>query len=111
MIPSTDLIALALAASIAICGCAAKTKTAAVPGCSPSAAVSVPKRCYSIIFDGALEIRCDTGETTRYICATPNNEPHGGCLSVEAQGFLALSSVGEGGACSATCASSAEQLL
>ena len=69
MIPSTKL--LALAASLALAGCAAKSKTAAVPGCSPSAAVSVPKRCYSIVFNGALEIRCDNGEITRYICATP----------------------------------------
>jgi hypothetical protein len=69
MIPSTKLIALALAACIS--GCAAKSKTAAVPGCAPTAAVSVPKRCYSIVFNGALEIRCDNGETTRYICATP----------------------------------------
>jgi len=71
MIPSTKLVALALASCIAISGCAAKSKTATVPGCSPSAAVSVPKRCYSIVFNGALEIRCDNGETTRYICSPP----------------------------------------
>ena len=69
MIPSTKL--LALAACMSIFGCAAKTKTAAVPGCTPTATVSVPKRCYSIVFNGALEIRCDNGETTRYICAIP----------------------------------------
>jgi hypothetical protein len=56
---------------MAICGCATKTKIAAVPGCSPSAVVNVPKGCYSIVFNGALEIRCDNGATTRYICATP----------------------------------------
>jgi hypothetical protein len=70
MIPSTKFLALALAVSLAA-GCAAKSKTAAVPGCAPTAAVSVPKHCYSIVFNGALEIRCDNGETTRYICATP----------------------------------------
>jgi hypothetical protein len=73
MLRSHELAALALAASTALFGCAARTKTAAVPDCSSSARVSVPKGCYSTVFNGALEIRCDNGETTRYICATPKH--------------------------------------
>ena len=68
---SAHFIALALIACICLSGCATKIETAAVPGCSSSARVSVPRGCYSTVFNGALEIRCDNGETTRYTCATP----------------------------------------
>jgi hypothetical protein len=55
-----------------LAGCAPQLKTAEVPGCAPAAApVVVPKGCYSTVFDGALEVRCDD-RTVRYVCPKSN---------------------------------------
>lgn len=60
--------ALVVAACVMLlAGCAARVLTAKVPGCAMPAEVLVPEGCYSTIFNGALEVRCDD-RTIRYSC-------------------------------------------
>jgi hypothetical protein len=66
--------ATAIALAIALAGCAAHVNVAKVPGCS-TGVVTVPNGCYSIVFNGALEVRCDNGNTTRYICTRSEGNP------------------------------------
>jgi hypothetical protein len=55
-------------AVLAVTGCAPRVRThATIPGCGGAEAY-VPDGCYSVIIDGALEVRCGANKPHVFRC-------------------------------------------
>lgn len=55
---------LLFVAVLLLAGCGPRMTKAHIPGCLAEAQVVVPRNCYSIIFQNALEVRCQIPPVT-----------------------------------------------